>query len=152
MARTAAHGMSAANTRPSAMGDGMLLTWRFLHGRGRFFVVLHGTSGKRAVNGNPMSVVIPVGHRRWSPPLSTAREKTCMGDVRRPQGSRTKANTTRNSKISSPQFPCERNRNEACVPNRKKGQGMKSLAGSRGIPWERVPSGDFAVGESDEEC
>ena len=34
----------------------------------------------------------------------------------------------------------------------RKGQGMKSLAGWRGIPWERVPSGDFAEGESDEEC
>ena len=27
----------------------------------------------------------------------------------------------------------------------------KPLAGWRGVPWERLPSGEFAVGESDEE-
>ena len=39
--------------------------------------------------------VTPADLRRGSPPLTTVEEKTGMGDVRRPKGSRTKARATK---------------------------------------------------------
>ena len=122
-----------------------------------------------------MEVVISVGLRRRSPPLTTSKGKTSMGDVRRPKGSRTKARSTRHNKISSLQRSCVCSFKGTTQLHRKKGQGhsvgacpqwglrrrrkrrgmlKKSLAGCRASRWSDSPVGSSpkAKATSDVEC
>ena len=58
------------------------------NGKHQTIRVQHGNSGKRAVNTDLPSAAIPVGHRRWSLPLTTMEERTHPGDVRRGSSTR----------------------------------------------------------------